>query len=154
VQVFQRLRDAVRRKRRDKWQGEWFLPHDNASSDKWQGEWFLPHDNAPSDKWQGEWFLPHDNAPSDTSPVVQQFLAEKNISVMTQPQYTPEFAPSDFCLFPALKMSLKETHFATMEDIKWNATSDLWKTPKEAFRRCFQQWQNRWSKFVCARVLL
>jgi len=32
VQVLQKLRDAVRRKRRDNWQGEWFLHHDNASS--------------------------------------------------------------------------------------------------------------------------
>jgi len=32
VQVLQRLRDAVQRKRRDKWQGEWFLHHDNAPS--------------------------------------------------------------------------------------------------------------------------
>ena len=32
VQVLQRLRDAIWRKRRDKWQGEWFLHHDNASS--------------------------------------------------------------------------------------------------------------------------
>jgi hypothetical protein len=28
VQVLQRLRDAVRRKRRDKWQGQWLLHHD------------------------------------------------------------------------------------------------------------------------------
>jgi len=32
VQVLQMLRDAVRRKRRDKWQGEWFLHHGKASS--------------------------------------------------------------------------------------------------------------------------
>jgi hypothetical protein len=32
VQVLQRLRDAVRRKRSDKWQGQWFLHHDNAPS--------------------------------------------------------------------------------------------------------------------------
>jgi hypothetical protein len=32
VQVFQRLRDAVRRKRHDKWQGQWFLLHDKAPS--------------------------------------------------------------------------------------------------------------------------
>jgi len=32
VQVLQRLRDAVRRKRRDRWPGEWFLHHDNAPS--------------------------------------------------------------------------------------------------------------------------
>jgi len=32
VQILQRLCDAVRRKRRDSWQGEWFLHHDNAPS--------------------------------------------------------------------------------------------------------------------------
>jgi len=48
-------------------------------------------------------------------------------------------------------MALKGTHFATMEDIKWNATVELQKIPKEAFRRFFQQWQDRWSKCVCAQ---
>jgi hypothetical protein len=30
MQVWQRLCDAVRRKLRDKWQGQWFLHHDKA----------------------------------------------------------------------------------------------------------------------------
>jgi hypothetical protein len=38
-------------------------------------------------KWQGQWFLHHENAPSHTSLVVQHFLAEKNIPVITQPPY-------------------------------------------------------------------
>jgi len=49
------------------------------------------------------------------------------------------------------KMGLKGTRFAIMEDIKWNGTAELRKIPKEAFRRCFQQWQDRWSKCVCAQ---
>jgi hypothetical protein len=64
VQVLQRLRKAVQRKRHDKWQGVWFLHHDNA----------LNH----------------------TSLVVQQFLAEKSIPVITQPLYSQDLAPSDF----------------------------------------------------------
>jgi hypothetical protein len=39
-------------------------------------------------------------------------------------------------------MGLKGTLFATMEDIKLNVTAKLWKIPKEAFSRCFQQWQD------------
>jgi len=119
MQVLQRLRNAVRRKRHD--------------------------------KWQGEWFLHHDNAPSHTLLVVQQFLAEESIPVINQPPFSPDLALSDFWLFPTLKMSLKGTCFTTMEDIKWNATAKLWKIPKEAFRRCFQQWQDRSSKCVCAQ---
>jgi hypothetical protein len=37
-------------------------------------------------------------------------------------------------------MGLKGTRFATIEDIKSNATAELQKNLKEAFRRCFQQW--------------
>jgi hypothetical protein len=46
------------------------------------------------EKWQGQWFLHYDNAPSHTSLVVQQFLAEKNMPVSTQPPYFPDLAPS------------------------------------------------------------
>jgi hypothetical protein len=60
---------------------------------------------------------------------VQQFLTEKSIPVITQPPYSLDLTPSDFCLFPALKMGIKGTCFATMEDIKSNAMA---KIPKEA----------------------
>jgi hypothetical protein len=59
------------------------------------------------------------HAPSHTSLVVQQFLAEKNIPVITQPPYSPDLVPSDFWLFPTPKMGLKGTRFATM-DIECN----------------------------------
>jgi hypothetical protein len=65
-----------------------------------------------------------------------------SIPIITQPPYSPDLAPSDFWLFPAPKMGLKGTRFATMEDIKSNTIAELWKIPKEAFCRCFQQWQN------------
>jgi hypothetical protein len=29
-----------------------------------------------------------------------------------------------------------------MEDIKSNAMAEIWEIPKEAFCRCFQQWQD------------
>jgi len=92
------------------------------------------------DKWRGEWFLRHNNAPSHTSLFVQQFLAEKSIPVITQPPYSKDLAPSDFWLFPTLKMGLKGMCFATMEDIKLNVTAELQRIPKEAFHWCFQQW--------------
>jgi transposase len=88
---------------------------------------------------------------SHTSLVVQQFLAEKSIAVITQPPYYPDLAPSDFWLFPTLKVGLKGAHFATTEDNGRNKTAELQKIPKEDFRRCFQQWQDRRSKSVCAQ---
>jgi hypothetical protein len=49
------------------------------------------------------------------------------IPVITQPPYSPGLALSDCRLFPALKMGLKGTCFATMGNIK---TAELRKTPK------------------------
>jgi hypothetical protein len=92
---------------------------------------------------QGQWFMHHDNAPSHTSLVV-----------ITQPPHSPDLAPSDFGLFPTLKMGLKGTHFATMEGIKWNAAAELRKIPKAAFCRCFQQWLDRLSMCVYAQGVL
>jgi transposase len=108
MQVLQRLRNAVQRKLHD--------------------------------KWQGQWFLNHDNIPSHTSLVVQQYLAEENIPVITQPPYSPDLTRSDFWLAPTLKMVLKGARFATMEDIKPNVMAELRKIPKETFHQCFQQW--------------
>jgi hypothetical protein len=65
---------------------------------------------------------------------VQQFLFEKNIHGFTQSPCSPDLAPSDFWLFPTLKMGLKGTRFATTEDIKSNVKAELLKISKEAFR--------------------
>jgi transposase len=45
----------------------------------------------------------HNNALSHTALVVQQFLAERNIPVTTQPPYSPDLAPNDFWLFLTMK---------------------------------------------------
>jgi hypothetical protein len=52
------------------------------------------------------------------------------IPVITQPPYCPDFAPSDFWLFPILKMGLKGTRFATMENINSNTTAGLGRLKK------------------------
>jgi hypothetical protein len=69
--------------------------------------------------------------------------------VVTQPPYSSGLAPSDFWLFPTLKMGLKGAHFANTEDIKSNVTAELQEIQKEAFRQCFQQRQDQRSKSVC-----
>jgi len=74
------------------------------------------------------------------------------LSSPTHTPYSPDLAPSDFWLFPTLQIGLKGTRFVTMEDIKSNATAELRKIPNEAFRLCFQQWQDRCTKCVCVCV--
>jgi hypothetical protein len=55
---------------------------------------------------------------------VQQFLIDESIPVITQPPYPPDLAPRDFLLFTTLKMGLKGTRFAAIEDIKSKSTAN------------------------------
>jgi transaldolase len=55
-------------------------------------------------------------------------------------------APRDFWLFLQLKTVLKGNRFEDIDEIKKNATSTLNTIPKDSFKICFQQWQDRWKK--------
>jgi hypothetical protein len=55
-------------------------------------------------KWKNNWALHHDNAPSRTAMALQQFLAKNNIAIVPHTPYSSDLAPSDFWLFPTLKI--------------------------------------------------
>jgi len=100
-------------------------------------------------KWVvGAWALHHDNAPAHTAHSIQVFLASHGIPVVQQPPYSPDMAPFDFWLFPQLKTVVKGKRFEDIDAIKKNATSMLNTIPKDSFKKCFQQWQDRWKQCV------
>jgi histone-lysine N-methyltransferase SETMAR len=76
-------------------------------------------------KWKNDWTLHHDNAPSHMAMAVGQFLAKNNIPIVPHPPYSPDVAPRNLWLFPALKMGLRKRRFATVEDMKENADARL-----------------------------
>jgi hypothetical protein len=53
--------------------------------------------------------LDHDNAPAHTALSVREFLARK-ITVLGDPPYSLDLAPSDFFLFPKINEILKGRH--------------------------------------------
>jgi histone-lysine N-methyltransferase SETMAR len=96
----------------------------------------------------GDWLLHHDNAPAHASHLVQQFLAKHQIPQVNQPPYSPDLAPCDFFLFPKVKLTLKGSRFDDVDTIKMNATQQLHSVEKNDFQKCFQQWQERWTKCI------
>jgi len=66
--------------------------------------------------------LHQDNAPAHNALSVKQFLANKNITVLEHPPYSPDLTPCDFYLFPKIKSVLKGTHFVSAEDVKAKTT--------------------------------
>ena len=70
------------------------------------------------DLWESNtWLLHNDNAPAHTALSIRKFLADKNITVLGQPPYSPDFAPCDFFLFPKVKNIIKGTHFSSTDSI-------------------------------------
>jgi hypothetical protein len=57
--------------------------------------------------WPNVWILYHDSAPGHKALSVKQFLAQKSITEMEHPPYLPDFAASDFWLFPKIETALK-----------------------------------------------
>ena len=71
------------------------------------------------DQWRNNtWLLHHDNAPAHASLLTRRFLTDNNMTVVPHPPYSPDLAPSDFFLFPKLKMKLKGPRFQTLEEIQ------------------------------------
>jgi len=61
----------------------------------------------PDQWWNNTWLLHHDNAPAHAALLTQRFLTDNNMTVVPPPPYLPDLAPSEFFLFPKLKMKLK-----------------------------------------------
>ena len=89
------------------------------------------------------WMLHHDNAPAHTALSTRQLLANKQVTVLDHPPYSPDLAPCDFWLFPKLKSVVKGLHFASVDEIKDRVTRELRCLAEEDFAGCFQAWQ-RW----------
>jgi transposase len=100
-------------------------------------------------KWKNDWVLHHENASIHTAMAVQQFLVRNNISIEPHPPYSPDLAPSDFWLFPTLKMNLLGRRFATVEDIKDNTDARL-RAIKKDFHQCYNNWIDGTNVCVCA----
>jgi len=47
-----------------------------------------------------DWFLLHDNALSHNATIVKQSLAQRKVTVLDHPPYSPDLAPADYFLFP------------------------------------------------------
>ena len=105
-EILWRLFRSVREKRRELWQ-----------------------DNA--------WLLHQDNVPAHNA--IHQFLAERNVTMLDHPPYSPDLAPCDFFLFPKLKEVIKGVRFPDMEAIKKAVMTELKYIPEESFQECWSE---------------
>jgi len=94
--------------------------------------------------------LLHDNAPVHTSTVVTSAAAECGYELLPHPLYSPDLAPSDFCLFSLLKEHLRGTHFSSDNDVIASAEVFLQQQDELFYKTDIQKLQKRRHK--CTEV--
>ena len=76
------------------------------------------------------------------------FMAKHETTVIAQPPYSPDLAPCDFFLFPKLKYPLRGTRDESIQAIKRNSLKELKAIPAEAYKKCMENWINRWHACI------
>jgi hypothetical protein len=69
--------------------------------------------------------------------LVNDFLANNNVTILEHSPYPPNLVPANFSLFPQPKSALKGWHFCDANDIK-NAMEELKRLSLNGFQECFQ----------------
>jgi hypothetical protein len=72
-------------------------------------------------------------------------LARKGITVLDHPPYSPDLAPSDFCLFPEVKLEMKGDCNDTIQDTQRESTAVLNVIPQKEYSDYFQKLFNRFQ---------
>ena len=82
---------------------------------------------------------------------VREFLANKQITVLERPAYSPDLVPSDFFLFPKIKEKLKGKHFDGTDDIRSNTMTALKVITQNQFKNCFEEWTRHWHWCIASQ---
>ena len=88
-----------------------------------------------------------DNAPPHRAARVHQFF-DNNFEVVPHAQHSPDLEPSDFCLFPTMKDTLRGRTFSSSSALATAIFQWSERTPKEAFAAAMQSWRERCEKCV------
>ncbi|EYB85943.1 hypothetical protein Y032_0287g1428 [Ancylostoma ceylanicum] len=90
----------------------------------------------------------HDNAPAHSSAVAQQKLAKLRFEILPHPAYSPDLAPSDFHLFPKLKIFLAGRKFQSIQEVI-EAVDGYFEDLEEChFRQGIEKLEKRWTKCI------
>ena len=89
-----------------------------------------------------------ENAPAHTSQVAMTAATECGFEVLPQPPYSPDMAPSDFCLFPKLKSNLRGTQFGSNEGVIAAVNEYLEDQEKDFYLEGISKLEQRWTKCI------
>ena len=89
-----------------------------------------------------------DNAPVHKSVIAMAAIHDCGFKLIEHPPYSPDLAPSEFHLFPKLKIAISGTHFQSNDDVI-NAVDDFLNgQEKNFFKSGTEALKHRWQKCI------
>ena len=92
--------------------------------------------------------LLQDNAPPHTSAIAVAMATQCGFELLPHPPYSPDLAPSDYYLFPQIKLSLKGRVFSTDNDVMDAVDMYLGCQSKQWYYEGIAKLESRWQKCV------
>ena len=92
--------------------------------------------------------LLQDKACARMAQVAMTAATECGFEILPHPPYSPDMAPSDFCLFPKLKSHLRGTQFGSNEGIIEAENKYLWDQDKSFYFKEIRKREQRWAKCI------
>ena len=89
-----------------------------------------------------------DNARPHTCNIAMSKISELNFDLLPHPPYSPDLAPSDFHLFPKLKMFLGGQRFSDNEEVKAAVDDYFAGLEESSFREGIKALEHRWTKCI------
>lgn len=89
-----------------------------------------------------------DNAPCHKSILTMAKISELKYELLEHPPYSPDLAPSDFYLFPALKKFMRGKRFSTNDEVIAAVEAYFTDLPDSYFRDGIHKLESRWNKCI------
>ena len=102
--------------------------------------------------WEsGNWFLQQDNAPAHTTTPTIAYFGEHDMELLNHPPYSPDLAPCNYFLFPALKAKLRGRRFENVDNLQNAVKQELRKMSREKIRDSVLGMVDCWRKCISVR---
>jgi histone-lysine N-methyltransferase SETMAR len=92
--------------------------------------------------------LQQDNAKPHTSARTRDAIERLENPLLPHPPYSPDLAPSDFRLFPKLKLHLRGQHFGSHEEVKSAVRKFFREQNSEFYKNGLKKIIYRWRKCI------
>ncbi|XP_011647659.1 histone-lysine N-methyltransferase SETMAR-like [Pogonomyrmex barbatus] len=89
-----------------------------------------------------------DNTPAHTSVVAMAKIHELQFELIDHPPYSPDLAPSNFFLFPRLKVWLRKQKFSSNKEIIAFVEAYFAKQDANYYLNGLKEWKHRWKKCI------